>query len=175
MAVCSQHFLLSCRLLRFARLPQMVADPAVYDLEGRLDRRCLHAHGLGAAGPGVCHSGPPVLVLVFVGIMVFESDYTLFTRIIFFGAGTETRACFQLGNCQGQLHLNEFVGARNFRIQLAACRNFRIQGRRTAQLWNQKARQKLPRWRSTCFRPYPAQLKTGPSGDGPTPLELARP
>src|SRR6266478_2435541 len=32
---------------------------------------------------------PPVLVLVFVGIMVFESNYTLFTRIIFFGAGTE--------------------------------------------------------------------------------------
>src|SRR5262249_18567656 len=31
---------------------------------------------------------PPVLVLVFVGIMVFESNYTLFTRIIFFGAGT---------------------------------------------------------------------------------------
>src|SRR5438094_10099896 len=30
---------------------------------------------------------PPVLVLVFVGIMVFESNYTLFTRIIFFGAG----------------------------------------------------------------------------------------
>ncbi len=31
---------------------------------------------------------PPVLVLVFVGIMVFESNYTLFTRIIFFGAGS---------------------------------------------------------------------------------------
>jgi cytochrome c oxidase subunit 4 len=30
---------------------------------------------------------PPVLVLVFVGIMVFESDYTHFTRTIFFGAG----------------------------------------------------------------------------------------
>src|SRR5258706_10517256 len=30
---------------------------------------------------------PPVLVLVFVGIMVFESNYTLFTRMIFFGAG----------------------------------------------------------------------------------------
>src|SRR6202051_4910505 len=31
---------------------------------------------------------PPVLVLVFVGIMAFESNYTLFTRIVFFGAGT---------------------------------------------------------------------------------------
>jgi cytochrome c oxidase subunit IV len=26
--------------------------------------------------------------LVFVGIMVFESNYTLFTRLLFFGAGT---------------------------------------------------------------------------------------
>jgi cytochrome c oxidase subunit 4 len=31
---------------------------------------------------------PPVLVLGFVAIMVFESNYTLFTRITFFGAGT---------------------------------------------------------------------------------------
>jgi cytochrome c oxidase subunit IV len=30
---------------------------------------------------------PPVLVLVFVAIMVFESDYTLFTRVRFFAAG----------------------------------------------------------------------------------------
>ena len=29
---------------------------------------------------------PPVLVLVFVAIMVFESDYTLLTRELFFGA-----------------------------------------------------------------------------------------
>src|SRR5262249_15289156 len=32
---------------------------------------------------------PPVLVLVFVGIMVFESNYTLFTRLLFFGAGAQ--------------------------------------------------------------------------------------
>jgi cytochrome c oxidase subunit IV len=31
---------------------------------------------------------PPVLVLVFVAIMVFESEYTLFTRITFFGTGS---------------------------------------------------------------------------------------
>jgi cytochrome c oxidase subunit IV len=31
---------------------------------------------------------PPVLVLVFVGIMVFEADYTLFTRMEFFGSGS---------------------------------------------------------------------------------------
>jgi cytochrome c oxidase subunit IV len=31
---------------------------------------------------------PPVLVLVFVGTMTFESDYTLFTRLKFFGAGS---------------------------------------------------------------------------------------
>lgn len=29
---------------------------------------------------------PPVLVLVFVGIMVFESNYTFFTRLLFFAA-----------------------------------------------------------------------------------------
>jgi cytochrome c oxidase subunit IV len=31
---------------------------------------------------------PPVLVLVFVGLMTFESDYTVLTRGIFFGAGS---------------------------------------------------------------------------------------
>src|ERR1700752_3804987 len=31
---------------------------------------------------------PPVLVLLFVGIMVFESEYTLFTRILFFATGS---------------------------------------------------------------------------------------
>jgi hypothetical protein len=31
-----------------------------------------------------------------------------------------------------------------------------------------KLAQKLPHWRSTCFRLYPAQLKTGASGDGAT-------
>lgn len=30
---------------------------------------------------------PPVLVLVFVGLMTFESDYTLFTREQFLSAG----------------------------------------------------------------------------------------
>ncbi|MDX8523800.1 cytochrome C oxidase subunit IV family protein [Mesorhizobium sp. MSK_1335] len=30
---------------------------------------------------------PPVLVLVFVTMMVFEADYTLLTRIAFFGPG----------------------------------------------------------------------------------------
>ena len=29
---------------------------------------------------------PPLLIMVFVAIMVFESDYTLFTRLTFFGA-----------------------------------------------------------------------------------------
>src|SRR5438094_9179220 len=31
---------------------------------------------------------PPVLVLVFVGPMTSEPDYTLFTRVKFFGAGS---------------------------------------------------------------------------------------
>ena len=30
---------------------------------------------------------PPVLVLVFVGIMVFESNYTLLSRVLFFATG----------------------------------------------------------------------------------------
>ena len=30
---------------------------------------------------------PPVAVLVFVGIMIFEANYTLVTRLDFFGAG----------------------------------------------------------------------------------------
>ena len=30
---------------------------------------------------------PPVLVMVFVAIMTFESDYTFFTRGVFFAAG----------------------------------------------------------------------------------------
>ena len=30
---------------------------------------------------------PPLLLLVFVGIMVFESDYTLLSRIVFFKTG----------------------------------------------------------------------------------------
>jgi cytochrome c oxidase subunit IV len=31
---------------------------------------------------------PPLAVLVFVGIMVFESNYTLFSRILFFATGS---------------------------------------------------------------------------------------
>ncbi len=30
---------------------------------------------------------PPVLVLIFVALMTFESDYTVFTRFLYFGAG----------------------------------------------------------------------------------------
>jgi cytochrome c oxidase subunit IV len=30
---------------------------------------------------------PPALVLVFVGLMVFESNYTLLTRVLFFATG----------------------------------------------------------------------------------------
>ena len=39
---------------------------------------------------------PPVLVLVFVGIMVFKSDYTHLLRVRFFGAnGVDTIASYQ--------------------------------------------------------------------------------
>lgn len=30
---------------------------------------------------------PPILVVVFMTMMVFEADYTLFTRLAFFGSG----------------------------------------------------------------------------------------
>ncbi len=35
---------------------------------------------------------PPLLVLVFVAIMVFESDYTLLTRVLYFATGTPEAA-----------------------------------------------------------------------------------
>jgi cytochrome c oxidase subunit IV len=31
---------------------------------------------------------PPALVLVFVGIMAFEANYTLLTRVLFFATGS---------------------------------------------------------------------------------------
>ena len=30
---------------------------------------------------------PPILVLLFVAMIIFEADYTLFTRLSFFGSG----------------------------------------------------------------------------------------
>ena len=83
---------------------------------------------------------PPVLVLVFVGIMVFESNYTLFTRIIFFAGGASVRACFR-GELPGKrrFRLNHLWARAIFEIPKVGryCRNFRIQGRRTAD-WNRK-------------------------------------
>src|SRR5215208_1344524 len=32
-------------------------NPSVHVVKGRVDRRRLHAHGLGAARPSLCHSG----------------------------------------------------------------------------------------------------------------------
>ena|ERR1700720_1178336 len=31
---------------------------------------------------------PPLLVMVFVGIMIFEANYTFLTRLLFFGSGS---------------------------------------------------------------------------------------
>src|SRR3977135_3348372 len=55
MVVRAQHLLLPRRLLWPPWLSQMVADPAVHGVEGWPDRRRLHAHGLGAVSPGLCH------------------------------------------------------------------------------------------------------------------------
>ena len=57
----------------------------LHDGEGRPDPRRLHAHGVGAAHPLYAILMPPIVVLVFVGIMVFESNYTELTRILCFG------------------------------------------------------------------------------------------
>src|SRR3984893_790979 len=65
MVVRPQHLLLSRRLLWVTWLSQMVADPSVHGVEGWLDRRRLHAHGLGAAGLGLCD---PATAGVGVGI-----------------------------------------------------------------------------------------------------------
>src|SRR5713226_4936872 len=82
MAVCPEHLLLSRRLLRYPWIPQMVSHPPVHDFEGRLDCRDLHAHGLGAAGPDVCHSGPASVGVgvcehhgVRIELHAFHSDY----------------------------------------------------------------------------------------------------
>ena len=63
----------------------MGSDSSAHDFKGRAYRCCLYAHGLGATGVDLCHLLPPLLVLVFVAIMVSESNYTLLTRVAFFG------------------------------------------------------------------------------------------
>src|SRR5215472_12660746 len=89
MAVCPQHLLLSRRLLRYPWIPQMVSDPPVHDFEGRLDCRGLHAHGLGAAGPDVCHSGPASVGVgvcghhgVRIELHAFHSDYIFWGGVL---------------------------------------------------------------------------------------------
>src|SRR6266849_1361687 len=59
-----------------------VSHPPVHDFEGRLDCRGLHAYGLGAAGPDVCHSGSASVGVGFCGhhgvrieLHAFHSDY----------------------------------------------------------------------------------------------------
>src|SRR5260370_12304576 len=57
-AVYFQHVLLSRRLLPFSRNSKMVSDHHLHVGEGRLDRRHLHAHGLGAPRTEICDSRP---------------------------------------------------------------------------------------------------------------------
>src|SRR5258708_5350690 len=75
MAVCAQHLLLSRRLLWPPWLSQMVADPAVHGVEGRPDRRRLHAHGLGAVGIDLRH---PAAAGAGVGV---RGDYGVRIRL----------------------------------------------------------------------------------------------
>src|SRR2546430_17482047 len=46
------------RSLSFAWIPEMVADHHLHVAEGRLHRRGLHAHGVGAPGAEICDSRP---------------------------------------------------------------------------------------------------------------------
>src|SRR5207302_161097 len=57
-AVHLQHFLLPDRLLSSAWLSQVVSDHHLHVAEGRLHRRRLHAHGVGAPGAEICDSRP---------------------------------------------------------------------------------------------------------------------
>src|SRR5271165_3405186 len=57
LAVCSEHMLLSRRLFRAAWLFTMESDPVVHDREGRLDRRRVHAHGVGTASLDLRYTG----------------------------------------------------------------------------------------------------------------------
>ena len=54
-------------------------------LKAGSDRRHLHAHGLGAAGAGLRHHRAADAGSGVRQMMVFESDYTLLTRGMFFG------------------------------------------------------------------------------------------
>src|SRR6059058_6602453 len=93
MAVCPEHWLLSRRLLRSPWTPQMVSHSPVHDFEGRLDCCGLHAYGLGAAGPDVCHSGPASAGVgvcghhgVRIELHAFHSDH------IFWGGALDTKS-----------------------------------------------------------------------------------
>src|SRR5438552_3793497 len=102
MAVYPQHLLLSRRLLRSPWIPQMVSDPRVHDFEGRLNCRGLHAHGLGAAGPDVCHSGPARVGVgvcghhgVRIELHAFHSDHIFWSGNL----GPVFSREFAKGNC----------------------------------------------------------------------------
>src|SRR4029077_957179 len=99
MVVRSQHLLVSRRLLWPPWLSQMVTDPAVHGVEGGSDRRCLYAHGLGAAGLGL---RDPAAAGTFVGIC---GDHGIRIRLhasppghIFRANGVATIASYQKEN-----------------------------------------------------------------------------
>ena len=87
LALRPEHVFVSRRLLPPPGLPEVGPDPALHAAEGRVDRGRVHAHGVGAAGPMYAILLPPAVVLVFLGIMIFESNYTHLMRVFFFGAG----------------------------------------------------------------------------------------
>ena len=53
------------------------------------DCRRFHAHDVGTAGDDIyAILGPPLVLIVFIGIGVLEGDNTLFSRIVYFAAGS---------------------------------------------------------------------------------------
>lgn len=62
----------------------MVPDSAVHVAESRPDRRHPHAYAWKRLALVYAILLRPIAVLVFVGIMVLEADYTLSTRELLF-------------------------------------------------------------------------------------------
>jgi len=86
-AVRSQHLFLSRRLLPPPRFPPVVPHPHVHDAEAGLIVAIFMHMRWERLALMFAILIPPVLVLVFVGLMTFEAGYTALTRGTFFVAG----------------------------------------------------------------------------------------
>ena len=62
----------------------MDLDINLYVLKSRFYNCYIHAYDMGKVGPPIGYSRPPIFLMVFIGIMAIEADYTFLTRIEFF-------------------------------------------------------------------------------------------